>query len=185
MSKRYAFLLDMDKCIGCRGCAMACKNFNQLEPGMVWRQVYPLDESIYPHRERAFLSLSCNHCDDPACLRACPVAAYEKRDDGIVVHHQDKCIGCTNCVRSCPYGAPRFNKEAKHAEKCSMCVERLEAGLMPACVQGCVTGALQLIDLAKFEETNAVQYPAGYPVMKRLNPSTRFILPKMPRQVRG
>ena len=63
MSKRYAFLLDMDKCIGCRGCAMACKNFNQLDPGMVWRQVYPLAESIYPHRERAFLSLSCNHCE--------------------------------------------------------------------------------------------------------------------------
>ena len=72
MSKRYAFLMDMDKCIGCRGCGMACKNFNQLEPDMVWRQVYPLDERIYPHRDRAFLSLACNHCDDPACLAACP-----------------------------------------------------------------------------------------------------------------
>jgi Fe-S-cluster-containing dehydrogenase component len=66
-----------------------------------------------------------------------------------------------------------------------MCFERIDAGLLPACVQGCVTGALQLIDLNEFEETNAVQYPAGYPVMKRLNPSTRFILPKMPRQIRG
>ena len=54
MNKRYAFLMNADKCIGCRGCAMACKNFNRLEPSMVWRQVYPLAESIYPHRERAF-----------------------------------------------------------------------------------------------------------------------------------
>lgn len=57
MNKRYAFLMNADKCIGCRGCAMACKNFNRLEPSMVWRQVYPLAESIYPHRERAFYSL--------------------------------------------------------------------------------------------------------------------------------
>ncbi|KAF5083253.1 MULTISPECIES: 4Fe-4S dicluster domain-containing protein [Desulfovibrio] len=185
MSKRRAFLMDMDKCIGCRSCAMACKNFNQLEPDMVWRQVYPLDEAIYPHHDRAFLSLACNHCEHPACMDACPTSSYEKRPDGVVVHHKETCIGCTNCIRSCPYGAPRFNKAEKHAEKCSMCHERLDAGLLPACVQGCPTGALELVDLEQFDDTNAVQNPAGYPAMPRLNPSTRFILPRMPRQVRG
>ena len=185
MKKRYAFLMNADKCIGCRGCAMACKTFNQLEPNMVWRQVYPLAESIYPHRERAFYSLACNHCDDPACLRACPTGSYEKREDGIVVHHQETCIGCTNCVRSCPYGAPRYNAEEKHAEKCSMCWERIDAGLLPACVQACPVGALELVDLNTLDEPNAVQFPAGYPSMPRLNPSTRFILPRMPRQIRG
>lgn len=180
---RYAFLVDADKCIGCRGCAMACKNFNQLEPSMVWRQVYPLDTIIYPHRERAFLSLACNHCDDPACLRACPTASYSKRVDGIVVHNQETCIGCSNCVRSCPYGAPRINPEKKLAEKCSMCHERIDAGLLPACVQACPVEAITLIDLDKDDIRGTVQYPHGYPKMQKLNPSTRFILPRLPKHI--
>lgn len=64
---RRAFLVNSDKCIGCRGCAMACKSFNQLEPERFWRYVYPLDKEIYPHEERAFYSLACNHCENPAC----------------------------------------------------------------------------------------------------------------------
>jgi ferredoxin-like protein FixX len=66
---------------------MACKSFNQLEPERFWRYVYPLDKEIYPHEERAFFSLACNHCENPACLAACPVEAYTKRDDGVVVHN--------------------------------------------------------------------------------------------------
>lgn len=178
---RYAFLLDMNKCIGCRGCAMACKNFNQLEPEMVWRQVYPLSSSIYPHTGRAFLSLSCNHCEHPACMEACPTNSYFIRPDGIVGHNMDTCIGCQNCIRSCPYGAPRYNKVLGKAEKCGMCYERIEAGLLPACVQGCVTQALQIINLEDFPEVGILQYPDGYPTMPGLNPSTRFILPKGPQ----
>ncbi len=185
MTKRYAFMVDMDKCIGCRGCAMACKNYNRLEPEIAWRYVYPLDEKIYPHHNRAFLSLACNHCEHPVCLTACPVKAYEKRPDGIVVHFQNRCIGCGNCIRSCPYGAPKYNASEKRAEKCSMCYERIDAGLEPACVQGCVVSAISIINLADFNEPNAIQYPAGYPRAVGLNPGTRFILPKMPRQVRG
>jgi Fe-S-cluster-containing dehydrogenase component len=152
--------------------------------GVVWRQVHPLSEEIYPHRERAFLSLSCNHCEHPACLNVCPVEAYTKRDDGVVVHHQEKCIGCGNCIRSCPYGAPKYNPVEKRAEKCSFCHERLDAGLKPACVQACPTDALQLIDLAEFEPGDEVQYPAGYPRMDDLNPSTRFVLPTTPKMAR-
>ena len=185
MSKKRAFLVDAERCIGCFSCAMACKNFNQLEPEIAWREVHPLDESIYPHRERAFYSLSCNHCEKPTCLEVCPVRAYERREDGVVVHHQDRCVGCHNCVRSCPYGAPKYNPVAKRAEKCSLCHERLDAGLAPACVQACLVSALQLVDLDTLHETNTLQFPAGYPAMPRLNPGTRFIVPTMPRQVRG
>ena len=88
-------------------------------------------------------------------------------------------------MRSCPYGAPRYNAEEKHAEKCSMCRERIDAGLLPACVQACPVGALELVDLNTLNEPNAVQFPVGYPSMPRLNPATRFILPRMPRQIRG
>lgn len=144
MKKHYAFLVDAERCIGCFSCAMACKNQYHQEPGVIWRQVYPLDEQIYPHRERAFLSLACNHCEHPTCLEVCPVQAYTKRDeDGVVIHDQDKCIGCGNCIRSCPFGAPRYNPVEKRAEKCSFCWQRLDAGLKPACVTACTTHALE------------------------------------------
>jgi len=98
-----------------------------------------------------------------------------------VVHEQEKCIGCGNCIRSCPYGAPHYNPVEKRAEKCSLCWQRLDAGLKPACVQSCPVNALQLIDLATFGETNAVQYPPGYPKMEKLNPSTRFRQAELPK----
>ncbi|EAQ8189531.1 4Fe-4S dicluster domain-containing protein [Salmonella enterica] len=114
---RRAFLVNSDKCIGCRGCAMACKSFNQLEPDRFWRYVYPLDKDIYPHEERAFYSLACYHCEHPACVAACPV------------------------------------------------------------------GALSIIDLdADPVPDNAVQYPPGFPHMPQLNPGTRFILARQPKQ---
>jgi Fe-S-cluster-containing dehydrogenase component len=186
MTKRYAFLVDAERCIGCFTCAMACRNYYQQVEGVVWRQVYPLSEEIYPHRERAFLSLACNHCENPACLNACPVEAYTQREDGVVVHHQEKCIGCGNCIRNCPYGAPRYNPVEKRAEKCSLCHERLDAGLLPACVQACPTEALRLVDLAEEPEgrEGRVRFPAGFPRMESVNPSTRFILPKTPHMAR-
>lgn len=180
---RRAFLVNSDKCLGCRGCAMACKSFNHLEPDNYWRYVYPLDKEIFPHEERAFYSLACNHCENPACVEACPVGAYERREDGIVIHHQELCIGCKNCIRSCPYGAPRFNEELKKSEKCSMCYERQDIGMNPACVDACPVGALTIIDLESDDvPSNAVQYPAGYPKMPKLNPGTRFILAHEPKQ---
>ncbi len=177
---RFAFKMNAAKCIGCRTCTMACKNYNRLLPEIQWRKVYPLAEKIYPHAERAFYSLACNHCDNPACRQACPTNSYEKRSDGIVVHNQKTCLGCTNCVRACPYGAPQYNHTEKHVEKCSMCVERIEAGLLPACVQGCPVGALELIDLTTFKDPHAVQYPDGFPKIQALSPGTRFIKPKAP-----
>jgi DMSO reductase iron-sulfur subunit len=180
MKKQLGFYVDAKRCIGCFTCAMACKNQYHQENGVVWRQVYALKTEIYPHHERAFYSLACNHCEHPTCLEVCPVNAYAKREDGIVVHDQEKCIGCGNCIRSCPYGAPRYNPALKKAEKCSLCWQRIDAGLAPACVQSCPTSALSLIDLSTFDEPNAVQYPPGYPRMEKLNPSTRFRQAELP-----
>ena len=127
MNKRYAFHFDAEKCIGCRGCAMACKNFNRLIPEMTWRYVYPLAEEIYPHRDRAFYSWACNHCEHPTCLEVCPTGAYSKRPDGIVVHDQPTCIGCHNCIRSCPYGAPRFATDELRGDNGAAISERTQA----------------------------------------------------------
>jgi len=185
MKKQLAFYIDAKRCIGCFTCAMACKNQYHQESGVIWRDVYELKEEIYPHRERAFYSLACNHCENPTCLNVCPVVAYYKREaDGVVVHEQEKCIGCGNCIRSCPYGAPRYNPVLKRAEKCSFCWQRLDDDRKPACVLSCPTDALQIVDLAEFDEANAVQYPAGFPRYPSLNPSVRFRLPAMPKMIR-
>ncbi|GAB4267916.1 MAG: 4Fe-4S dicluster domain-containing protein [Deferrisomatales bacterium] len=182
MKRQWAFFVDAEKCIGCFTCAMACKNQYRLEPGVKWRDVFALRDPVYPHRDRAFYSLACNHCENPrGCVGACPVGAYTKRsEDGVVVHDQDKCIGCGNCVRSCPYGAPRYNPVLKKAEKCSFCHERLDAGRKPACVQGCPTGALELVDLSTFREGGVTQYPPGFLRAPELNPSIRFRAPRQP-----
>ena len=185
MNKQMGFLVDSRRCIGCFACAMACKNQYHQETGVVWRKVYPLSEEIYPHRERAFYSLACNHCEHPTCFEVCPVKAYDKRDsDGIVIHHQDKCIGCGNCVRSCPYGAPKYNPVLKKAEKCSYCWQRIDAGLKTACVQSCPTHALQMIDMGMLDMPGLIQFPQGFPVFQKLNPSVRFRLPRSPQVIR-
>ncbi|WP_081695836.1 4Fe-4S dicluster domain-containing protein [Mitsuokella sp. oral taxon 131] len=92
LSKRYAFLVHTDRCIGCNACEIACKNFYQQEASVHWRKVYYMQEKDLPQPCRVSVSLACNHCDAPSCMKACPTSAYTKRDDGIVMHDQDRCI---------------------------------------------------------------------------------------------
>lgn len=81
--------------------------------------------------------MGCNHCDEPACLNNCPVGAYTKREDGIVVQDNDACIGCKTCIEVCPYSAPSFDEEKTKVFKCDMCIGRQEQGLEPTCVMSC------------------------------------------------
>jgi DMSO reductase iron-sulfur subunit len=178
MKRQLGFLVDMDKCLGCFTCAMACKNLYHQDKGIAWRRLHSLSQEIWAHRERFWMSLACNHCENPACLRACPAKAYYKREDGIVVHEESRCIGCRNCVRNCPYGAPQFNHTEGRVEKCSLCHQRIDAGKKPACVQSCPVGALDLVDIADMAATT--QFPAGFPYYPQLNPSVRFITARTP-----
>jgi DMSO reductase iron-sulfur subunit len=182
--KQLGFYVNARKCIGCFSCAMACKNQYHQPVEVLWRKIYHLDELIYPHPYRGYYSLACNHCENPICLKACPVGAYSKRiTDGIVIHDQNKCIGCGNCIRSCPYGAPQYNPEIRKAEKCSLCQERIDLGLQPACVEACPVDALILIDILKENMSDTIQFPPGFPLNLKLNPSVRFSLPTSPRIV--
>ena len=155
---QIGWILDLTKCTGCHTCEVACKAENNTHPQtsplvlkspfsvqtVNYRRVIEIEKGRYPNVRRVFYSVACNHCKEPACMKACPVDAITKRQsDGIVLIDQSLCIGCKYCEAACPYGAPRFNEVTGIMEKCTFCVHRIDAGLQPACVEACVGGALQ------------------------------------------
>jgi Fe-S-cluster-containing hydrogenase components 1 len=98
---------------------------------------------VFPRVRTAALSMSCNHCENPICARACPVKAIWKRADGIVLLETSKCVGCGQCFKFCPYQAPQMNFFERKTYKCTMCADRVDQSLQPACATVCPTGALQ------------------------------------------
>lgn len=145
MPTQYGFSFVQERCVQCHGCEVACKSWRDGELGVRWRRVTNAWVGRYPHVKNASLSVSCMHCVDPECVKACPVQAIGKRiDDGIVVVDRDKCIGCRTCLESCPYGAPQFGVDGK-MQKCDMCLGRMDScGSLPPCAETCPTKALTL-----------------------------------------
>ncbi|GEA16170.1 MULTISPECIES: 4Fe-4S dicluster domain-containing protein [Neomoorella] len=185
MAKQLGFLVDTEKCIGCFSCEMACKNEYQTEVKPRWRRVYQQREASLPYPERNFMSLACNHCADPACLKVCPVGAYSKREDGIVLQDHARCIGCRLCTMACPYGAPQYNEKDRRVEKCQLCYQKVDRNEEPACVAACPVGALQLIkDLNSFPEPGTVKELPGFPDITITRPSVRFVPPRAGVQIR-
>jgi DMSO reductase iron-sulfur subunit len=143
--KQYTLWIDLEFCIGCNACTMGCKAENNTPLGVDYTRVIEIEEGEFrdtskaPNMALTFVPMPCMHCGRPACQAACPVGAITKRkEDGIVLIDKDKCIGCRYCAWACPYGAPQFNAEARVMEKCTLCVQRLEQGRVPACVETCV-----------------------------------------------
>ncbi|MGE4272365.1 MAG: 4Fe-4S dicluster domain-containing protein [Desulfitobacterium sp.] len=161
------FLFDVDRCVGCQACVLACKNENKTGNGVWWRRVSEQEGGSY-------LSISCNHCSSPECFRVCPEHAYVKRRDGVVQIDSNRCAGCQTCVKACPYGAPQFDQVANRTSKCNYCIERQKAGLLPACVTACSTGALQVLDLNKSRGRDTVATVEGFPDIRLTKPSIRF-----------
>lgn len=136
------FLVDLHRCVGCGSCVLACRIENDRADAQAWRRVLPLNLRRQPGGPTYFLSVACHHCDEPACLRGCPSRAYEKRVDGVVLHREDRCLGCRYCEMTCPFGAPKYDTERGVVSKCHLCAHRLDQGLLPACVAACPTAAL-------------------------------------------
>ncbi len=171
---QVGWIIDTKRCIGCRSCFVACKSENNTPLRTDWRYVVERERGTYPTARREFISVACNHCDEPACMKSCPVDAISKRDaDGIVLVDQDKCIGCRYCMFACPYGAPRIDTDTGKVSKCTMCVHRQDAGLTPSCATACLTGAIQFVE--DFTgETEAV--PDGFNDPALTRPNIDFIL---------
>jgi anaerobic dimethyl sulfoxide reductase subunit B (iron-sulfur subunit) len=143
MSERRAFIVDLNKCTGCHACETACQIANGVSGELRWRRVRTFNELHVHGVEVVHLSLACNHCAAPPCMDGCPARAiYRDAATGAVLIDQDKCIGCRYCAWVCPYGALRFDEGRAVTVKCDFCVDRQRAGLSPACVDSCPTGAL-------------------------------------------
>lgn len=145
--KRWAMLIDLRKCVGCQACTAACKFENNIPEGSFRTWVPDVEIGTYPETRRAFLPRLCNHCERPSCVKVCPADATWQRKDGIVEIDYDKCWGCGSCVDACPYDARFMNPVTKTADKCNFCAQRVDQGLLPACVETCIGGARQFGDL--------------------------------------
>ncbi|SDH76634.1 anaerobic dimethyl sulfoxide reductase subunit B (DMSO reductase iron-sulfur subunit) [Vibrio xiamenensis] len=154
---QYGFYVDSSKCTGCKTCQVSCKDRNHLDVGPKLRRVYEygggawtknpdgtFEQDVFSY----YLSISCNHCSNPTCVKGCPTGAMHKREeDGLVVVNQDVCIGCRYCEMRCPYGAPQFDEQKQVMAKCDGCYEYVARGEQPICVQSCPQRALDFGDI--------------------------------------
>jgi anaerobic dimethyl sulfoxide reductase subunit B (iron-sulfur subunit) len=141
---QIGFFVDASKCINCKTCEIACKDFHDSPPGRRFRRVRSFEVGEFPAVFAYNLSMSCNHCEEPACV-GCPAGAYTKRiEDGIVLHDPEKCIGCRYCTWLCPYGAPQYDAREGRVRKCNLCFGETT----PACVAACPMRAIEVALLA-------------------------------------
>lgn len=142
--KQVGFYDDISSCIGCRTCEIACKDKNDLEVGPRLRRVIEVDGGEAPDLWSYKVSMACYHCEDPACVKACPADALVKREkDGIVIPNAEKCIGCRRCEWACPYKAPQYDPVHKKIRKCNYCYDLVDQGRNPACVDACIMRVLK------------------------------------------
>lgn len=191
MAMQLAFYFDQTRCTGCYTCVVACKDWHDVPAGPAsWRRVTTIEKGKYPELFVAFLSISCLHCAEPACVAACPTDAISKRNkDGIVIVDQEACLGkdsCGFCLSACPYGAPQFGPEddAK-MQMCNLCLDRWQEGKKPVCVAGCPTRALDAGPIEEMESKyGKIREAAGFVYDQKLQPSIIF-KPKIEVPVRS
>lgn len=140
-------VIDLRRCIGCHSCSVACKAENDVPLGVFRSWVKVVLKGRYPNVSKAFLPSLCNNCEDPICLKNCPVEATYQREDGIVMVDPHRCIGCKYCMASCPYDVRYVNPLKRIVQKCTFCHHRVDTGLLPACVETCLGRARIFGDL--------------------------------------
>ncbi len=153
---RWGMVIDVNRCVGCQTCTVACKHANDTVPGVQWRKVLDVETGAFPDVERLFLVTGCQHCEEPPCVPVCPTGATKQRADGLVTMDYDRCIGCASCAVACPYQARTIvhdqrwyygqetlqekyvdHKERRGvAQKCTFCIDRVDDGLAAGLTPG-------------------------------------------------
>ena len=147
-----ALIIDVNRCMGCQSCVIACKEQNQTPHGFFNTKITQKNHGSFPAAWRAYEPALCRHCDDAPCISACAYDATFQLDNGIVVVDWTHCVGCGECVDACPYEARFLDPDNDNkADKCDFCITRLAKGLEPACVETCSAGARIFGDLVKPE----------------------------------
>lgn len=174
MSK-MGYYFNQAACSGCRACQIACKDKNNLSVGILFRHVRDFEVGTYPTARFYHHSSTCNHCENPACVAACPSGSmHVDSDDGTVQHDSSKCIGCQYCVNACPYSVPVYDEEISQAVKCDACIELRNNGEQPACVAACPMRALEFGSIDDLEKSHpdAVRTIAILPESSATSPCT-------------
>jgi formate dehydrogenase iron-sulfur subunit len=156
-----AVLNDPTKCVGCRACQAACKNWNKLPPdtehgeeiydnakelsAITWTLIKYKESEGLTDEEWIFCRYQCMHCTDASCLEVCPTGAIERQGVSVVID-QEWCIGCGYCVQACPYSVPHKDHELGTAKKCTFCIDRTTNDMIPACAEACPAGAIKYGD---------------------------------------
>jgi len=176
------FYFDQTRCTGCHTCSVACKDWHDIDAGPAnWMRVEVIEKGKFPDLFAAWLASPCFHCENPACVQACPEQAIRKREaDGIVVVDPDKCVGSNKCpqkcLKACPWKVPQFGPEENaRMQKCDFCLERLEAGKAPICVEACPMYAIEIGPLDELRNKFGKEVEAaGFRYNKRFRPSVVF-----------
>ncbi|EGP04052.1 DMSO/selenate family reductase complex B subunit [Pasteurella multocida] len=162
MSVQYGFYFDSDRCTGCKTCELACKDYKDLDTNVNFRRIYEYAggdwqqqaNGCWQHNVFAYyLSISCNHCDNPDCVSVCPTGAMHKTEDGFVIVNEAICIGCRYCHMACPYDAPQYDAMKGHMTKCDGCHSRILEGKKPICVDACPLRALDFAPIDELRKT--------------------------------
>jgi molybdopterin-containing oxidoreductase family iron-sulfur binding subunit len=172
--KKFAMVIDLSRCKSVKKCQTACNHMHHIHPGQNWIKVYPMQDA--EHTAPYWQPTTCMHCDEPPCVKVCPVDATFKRKDGIVLIDSDRCIGCRFCMAACPYSSRVFNWEEPKIEKeiaaqpyscetsvpqkvgtvgkCDFCPDMVRQGNLPHCVSACPNGVFFFGDILEDSVTN-------------------------------
>lgn len=175
--KKFVMVIDLSRCKSVRACQTACNHMHQTHEGQNWIKVYPMQDA--EHTAPYWQPTTCMHCDEPPCVKVCPVDATFKRQDGLVLIDSDRCIGCRFCMAACPYSTRVFNWEEPTLTeevaskpyscetsmpqkkgtvgKCDFCPDMTRKGELPHCVSACPNGVFMFGDMYEDSVTNGAE----------------------------